>query len=486
VFLTLEFIQLFVFFALLIASIPLLGNYMSKVFQGERTFAHYPLAWLENISYKIGGINPKLEMSCNDYTKALLWFNLFGFLTVFSLMLFQFYLPLNPEKMAGTSLSLAFNTAISFVTNTNWQSYSGENTLSYLTQMTGLAVQNFMSAATGFAVLLALIRGIYRKSCDTIGNFWVDVVRSIVYIFLPLSILLAVVLVGNGVVQTFSPYVEVTTLENVKQVIPLGPVASQVAIKQLGTNGGGFFGANSAHPFENPNALTNFLELLSILLIPAGTVYMYGQMIKDKKHALLVLVVMLVLFILGLSITFYSENIATFQHLEGRETRFVGVNSFFWIVSTTAASNGSVNAMIESMSPLAGAVALFNMMIGEIVFGGIGVGLCGMIMFAILTVFLSGLMVGRTPEFLGKKIRKSEIQWVMVAILTPCVLILVGSGISCVIPQGLASLGNEGPHGLSEILYAFTSAASNNGSSFGGLKANTPYYNIFRIRDVNR
>lgn len=476
--LAIELAELFIFFAILIALIPCLGLYMAKVFEGEQTFAHYPLGWLEKASYRMNGIDPKEEMTWAVFAKSLLWFNFFGFLVIVILQLTQYYLPLNPQQFTATSLSLAFNTAVSFATNTNWQSYSGENTLSYFTQMAGLTVQNFLSAATGFAVLLALIRGITGKCSKTIGNFWVDVVRSTVYIFLPISVILAFLLVANGVVQSFSPYVEVTTLENVKQVIPLGPAASQVAIKQLGTNGGGFFGTNSAHPFENPNAITNLLEMLCILLIPAATVYMYGRMIKDKKHALLFLLVMFVFLGIGMVIAFYAEHMQMVPHLEGQETRFAGVNGILWTVSTTATANGSVNAMIDSMSPLTGGVALFNMMIGELIFGGIGVGLCGMIMFAILTVFLSGLMAGRTPEFFGKKIRKNEIQWVMAAILTPCALILIGSGISCVLPTALSSLSNKGPHGLSEILYAFTSAAANNGSSFAGLNANTPYYNI--------
>lgn len=476
-------IQLLFFAVLFIGITPILGTYMANVFTGKATFANRTLGWLENLSYRIAGTNPKEEMSWVEYGKALLLFNFFGLITLFFLQLMQGYLPLNPQNLEGTSWPLAFNTAMSFTTNTNWQSYAGETTLSYLTQMLGLTSHNFLSAATGMAALLTLIRGFIRKTADTVGNFWVDLVRMVVYLLFPLSIIMALALVGEGVIQTFSPYVEVTTLENSKQTIPLGPVASQVAIKQLGTNGGGFFSANSAHPFENPTPFSNLLEMLALVLIPAASVYTYGIMIGSKKHAWLLFSAMLVLWLAGLAISFSSEHlhnpvIDVYPILEGKETRFGITNSLLWSVSTTATANGSVNAMMSSLSPLAGGIAMFNIMLGEFVFGGLGVGLCGMIMLTLLTVFLSGLMVGRTPEYLGKKIEKREMQWVVMAVLTPGALILFGAGISCALPDALSSLGNKGPHGLSEILYAFTSCAGNNGSAFAGLNANTNYYNL--------
>lgn len=476
-------IQLLFFTGLFVVLTPLLGTHMANVFTGKATISYRTLGWLENLCYRIGGANPQKEVSWIEYGKDLLLFNALGFISLFSLQLIQGYLPLNPQNFGAVSLSLAFNTAMSFTTNTNWQSYAGETTLSYLTQMLGLTSHNFLSAATGMATLLTLTRGFIRKTTDTVGNFWVDLVRMVVYLLLPLSIIMAIVLVGEGVIQTFSPYVEVTTLENAKQTIPLGPVASQIAIKQLGTNGGGFFNANSAHPFENPTAVSNLLEMLALLLIPAASVYTYGIMIGSKKHAWLLFSAMLVLWAAGLFISFSSEHlhnpvIDVYPILEGKETRLGTTNSLLWSVSTTATANGSVNAMLSSLSPLAGGIAMFNIMLGELVFGGVGVGLCSMIMLTLLTVFLSGLMVGRTPEYLGKKIEKHEMQWVVMAVLMPGALILVGAGISSVLPEALSSLSNQGPHGLSEILYAFSSAAGNNGSAFAGLNANTNYYNL--------
>lgn len=476
-------IQLLFFTGCFICLTPILGTYMANVFTGKATLAYRTLGWLENLSYRMGGTNPKEEMSWGEYGKALLLFNFLGFLTLFLLQLIQGYLPLNPQNFSAVPWPLAFNTSMSFTTNTNWQAYGGETTLSYLTQMLGLTSHNFLSAATGMAVLLALIRGLVRKSADTIGNFWVDLVRMVVYVLLPLSIIMAVVLVGEGVIQTFSPYMEATTLENAQQTIPLGPVASQIAIKQLGTNGGGFFNANSAHPFENPTAISNFLEMLALVLIPAASVYTYGMMIGSKKHGWVLYFAMFVFWGVGILLSFYSEHLHNpvldvYPVLEGKETRLGTTNSLLWSVSTTATSNGSVNAMMSSLSPLAGGVAMFNIMLGELVFGGVGVGLCSMIMLTLLTVFLSGLMVGRTPEYLGKKIERREMQWVMMAVLMPGALILAGAGISCILPEALSSLGNQGPHGLSEMLYAFTSCAGNNGSAFAGLNANTNYYNL--------
>jgi potassium-transporting ATPase potassium-binding subunit len=478
-----DLLQIIVFVSALVLLAPMLGAYMAAVFMGRRVFLHPVFSWLERLVYRTCGIAPDEEMRWQDYAKALLCFNAFGFGAVFVLQIVQGWLPLNPQHLGNVPWPLAFNTAVSFMTNTNWQSYAGETTLSYLTQMSGLTVQNFVSAATGMAVLLALARGITQKTTRTIGNFWVDLTRGIVYILLPLSIGLAVFLVGQGVVQTFSPAVTVTTIEGAPQTIPLGPAASQIAIKQLGTNGGGFYNANSAHPLENPTPLSNFLEMLAILLIPAGLVFAYGRMADASRHAMIIFGVMMVLFMGGLAVSLYGEYSANpvmsgAINMEGKETRFGIANSVLWSVSTTAASNGSVNAMQSSLSPLAGAVAMLNIMLGEIIFGGVGAGLYGMLLFVLLTVFLAGLMVGRTPEYLGKKIEAGEIQMAILAILGPSAAILVGAGMACVLPTALASLGNKGPHGLSEILYAFSSAAGNNGSAFAGLNANTNFYNI--------
>lgn len=465
------------YIAVLAALTPVLGAYIYRIYNGK------PRA-IENLFYRIANVNPHSEMRWTEYAKALFYFNLFGCASIFLLQLLQSYLPLNPQNFPAVEWSSAFNTAVSFVTNTNWQGYSGETTMSYLTQMAGLATQNFLSAATGMATLFALIRGFTRSCTDTIGNFWVDLVRTLVYLLLPLSFLFALFLVSQGVVQTFAPYAEVTTLESAKQTIPLGPVASQIAIKQLGSNGGGFFNANSAHPFENPNGLTNFFEMIAILLIPAASVYTYGLIIGSKKHAWLLLFVMFLLWAGGTGLAFYAQKlhnplINAYPNYEGIESRLGIPNSLLWAISATGTSNGSVNAMLSSLAPLAGGAAMFNIMLGELIFGGVGVGLCSMIMFAILTVFLSGLMVGRTPEYLGKKIEKREMQWVVLAVLMPGALILIGAGISCVIPAALSSLANPGPHGLSEILFAFTSCSGNNGSAFAGLNANTLYYNLF-------
>ncbi len=475
--------QIAIFALLLLCLTPPLGIFMANVFEGKRTFLHPVFGWLERLTYKVGGVNPAEEMTWVQYAKGMVLFNLLGFVAIFLLERFQYFLPLNPEHLTAVPWLLAFNTAASFMTNTNWQAYTPETTMSYATQMLGLTVQNFLSAATGCAVLLALMRGISRKSVETIGNFWTDVVRCVVYVLIPLSIVWAVVLVSQGVVQTFAPYVDALTLEGVKQTIPLGPAASQIAIKQLGSNGGGFFNANSTHPFENPTLLTNFFEMFALIWIPAALVYTYGIMIDSKRHAWALFFVMLFLWSGGLALSFYSEHLAnpsigvTTTILEGKEVRLGVANSLLWATSTTASANGSVNVMHSSLSPLAGGVALFNMMLGEIVFGGIGVGLCGMLVYVLFTVFLSGLMVGRTPEYMGKKIEKQEVKWVMIAILMSSGLILLGTAAASVLPSALTSLGNQGPHGFTEILYAFTSAAENNGSSFAGLNANTGFYN---------
>lgn len=462
---------------------PLLGSYMANVFQGRRTWLHPVIGWLERVTYRVAGIQAEEEMSWKDFAKALLLFNLCGFLVLFGLQLSQSWMPCNPQHLGAVSWPLAFNTAISFVTNTNWQAYSGENTLSYFTQMVGLTVQNFLSAATGMSTFLALARGVARHSAQTIGNCWVDITRCVLYVLLPLSLVLALALVSTGVVQTLASYVPATGVEERPQILPLGPVASQVAIKQLGTNGGGFFGANSAHPFENPNGLSNFLELLAIFLLPSASVFLYGKMVGHLRHCGLLYLAMTLLWLGGVVIATTSESLvnpvlASSPVLEGKETRLGNSSSLLWTVSTTATANGSVNAMLSSLSPLAGGVALFNIMLGELIFGGIGVGMTAMILFSLLTVFLSGLMVGRTPEYLGKKIETREMQWTIVSLLLPSALVLLGAGLSCCLPNALASLSQGGPHGLSELLYAFTSCAGNNGSSFAGLQANTPYYNL--------
>lgn len=480
---TFDLIHILIFLGLILCLTPFLGSYMAKVFTGKPTFADRTLGRLANLCYVIGGTDPSEEMTWLRYGKALFLFNLLGFITLFCLQLLQGILPLNPEHFRGVPWPLALNTAISFTTNTNWQAYSGEATLSYLTQMVGLTSQNFLSASTGMGALLVLIRGLIRKEMKTVGNFWVDLVRMVVYLLLPLAVILALFLVGEGVVQTFSPYQKAVGLENVKQIIPLGPAASQIAIKQLGTNGGGFFNANSAHPFENPTSFSNLLQMLAIILIPASVLYAYGLMIASTRHAWVLLFVCFTFWGAGVIGAYIFENIdnpvlKVFPNLEGVETRLGAINAVLWSITTTTTANGSVNAMLSSLSPIAGGIAMFNIMLEELIFGGIGVGLCTMIMKVLLTVFLSGLMVGRTPEYLGKKIEKREMQWVVIAILLPAGLILLGSGLSSVLPQGLASINNSGPHGLSEILYAFTSSVGNNGSSFAGLNGNTTYYNL--------
>lgn len=478
-----EIIQILLFFVVLIGFTPILGKYMSKVFSGEQHLLLPVLGRLERFIYRLTGIDPEKETNWKAYSLSLLIFNILGLTVVFGLQMIQAILPLNPAHLGTISWHSALNTAISFVTNTNWQGYSGETTMSYFVQMIGLSVQNFVSAATGMAVLLALIKGLSRRTSSTLGNFWVDLTRSILYVLLPLSVLFSVVLAGQGVVQTFNAYETVQTLQGGEQVLPMGPAASQIAIKQLGTNGGGFFNANSAHPFENPTPLSNFLEMLAILLIPAAMTYMYGKMVGSVRHGWTLLKVMLVLLVAGLILSLYAEYavnpaIGDGSQMEGKETRFGIANSILWSTSTTTASNGSVNAMHDSLSPLSGMIAMINIILGEVIFGGVGAGLYGMIIFVILTVFIAGLMVGRSPEYLGKKIEAFEVQMAIVAVLAPSFVILLFSAIASVTDVGLSSLNNSGPHGFSEILYAYSSAAGNNGSAFGGLNANTPFYNL--------
>jgi K+-transporting ATPase ATPase A chain len=478
-----EAIQLILFMLLLAGLSPLLGRYMAKVFMGEKHIMKPVFGWLEKSVYRVSGIKSEEEMNWKTYMYGVLLFNLFGFVLLFLLQMLQAYLPLNTEKLPNVSWHLSFNTAMSFVTNTNWQSYSGENTLSYLVQMLGLTVQNFVSAATGISVVLALIRGLTRKTTDALGNFWADMTRSVIYVLLPLSIILTMVFVSQGAVQTFSHYVKATTLQGTEQVIPLGPVASQSVIKQLGTNGGGFFNANAAHPFESPTPFTNFLEMLALLIISASLVFTYGHYMKSKRQARAIFITMFILFAVGLAISLWSEyshnNVLNISgNMEGKETRFGIANSVLFSVVTTDASCGAVNAMHDSLSPLSGMVSMFNMMLGEIIFGGVGSGLYGIIIFIILTVFIAGLMVGRTPEYLGKKVEAFEMKMAILAVLAPSIVIKLFSAIACSVPMGLSSLNNAGPHGLSEILYAFSSAAGNNGSAFAGLNANTVFYNL--------
>jgi potassium-transporting ATPase potassium-binding subunit len=476
-----EVLQLVVYLGALFALTPLLGAWMAKVFAGERQFLSPVLGWLESAIYRIARVDAKEEMTWGTYMWAVLSFNLLGLLALLGLQLGQAWLPLNPQGQANLDLGLAVNTAISFVTNTNWQAYSGENTMSYLTQMLGLGVQNFFSAATGIVVLLALIRGLTRANAGNIGNFWADLVRSTVYILLPICLIFALALVSQGVVQTFSAYPTATTLEGAQQVVPLGPAASQIAIKQIGTNGGGFFGQNSAHPFENPTPLSNFLEMLAILLIPAAIVYSYGVMVGNRRQGWSIYAAMTFILLAGLGIALWAEYhgnpaMQGLNLMEGKEQRFGVMNSVLWADVTTLTSNGSVNAMHDSLSPLAGGIALFNLLLGECVFGGIGTGLYTMLLFVIITVFLAGLMVGRTPEYLGKKIEAFEVKMAMVAVIAPSACVLIFSAVACGTDVGRSAMSNAGPHGLSEVLYAFASMANNNGSAFAGLAATNPLY----------
>ena len=478
-----DWLQVVAVLGLVVILTPLLGGWMAKVLTGKPTLLSPLTTWLETLTYRLCGVDPNHEMTWKDYACAVLAFNLLGVIFLFVLQLAQGVLPFNPQHLPGVQWALAFNTAVSFVTNTNWQSYSGENTLSYLVQMTGLTVQNFVSAATGFAVLLALVRGLSRRTTQHLGNFWVDLTRSTVHILLPLSILFALIFVSQGMVQNFSQAVTATTVEGAQQVLPQGPAASQIAIKMLGTNGGGYFNANSAHPYENPTPLSNLLSLLALILLPAALTYTFGVLVGNRRQGWAIFCAMMAVLILGLGISLWSEYhvnpvFGASALMEGKETRFGVTNSILWSTLTTAASNGSVNAMHSSLSPLAGAVAMMNIMLGEIVFGGVGSGLYGMILFVLLTVFLCGLMVGRTPEYLGKKIEARDIQWTIVGVLSPSAAILIFAGVSMVLPVALAGLSSKGPHGLSEILYAFASAAGNNGSAFAGLNANTNYYNL--------
>jgi K+-transporting ATPase ATPase A chain len=501
-------LQIVLFIGILLGLAKPLGSFMAKVYQGERVFLDRLAGPVERFIYRISGIDPQAEMDWKVYAMAVLVFNALGLIMVYTLQRLQAILPLNPQELGAVSPDSAWNTAVSFASNTNWQGYSGEATMSYLSQMLGMTVQNFVSAATGMAVLVALIRGFSSPHFQNlkmggqrgVGNFWVDMTRSTLYILLPLSLVVSLVLVSQGVVQTFSQYKTASLLQSTsnstEQIIAVGPAASQIAIKQLGTNGGGFFNANSAHPFENPTPFSNLIEMLSILIIPAALCYTFGKMVGDTHQGWALLAVMTIIFVALLGVAVWSEqsgnpaiaalgvdqtqtNINPGGNMEGKEVRFGVVNSAIWATATTAASNGSVNSMHDSFMPLGGLVPMWMMQLGEIIFGGVGSGLYGMLSFVIVAVFIAGLMVGRTPEYLGKKIEAYEMKMASLMLLIPIVLAKVGTAIAVVAPAGLAGIFNTGgPHGFSEVLYAFSSAANNNGSAFVGLGANTPFYNI--------
>ena len=479
----LDLLQFLIFVGVLTFLAYDIGNYFFKVVNGERNILSPLFNKPEKLIYKVFRVDENEQMSWKTYLWSVLAFSFISFLAVLLMQLFQQHLPLNPQNLPNVEFFLSLNTAISFTTNTNWQAYAGETTLSYFVQMLGLTVQNFVSAAAGISVLLALSRAISLRKGSSLGNFWVDLTSSVLYLLLPLSVIVSVLLISQGVVQTFSSYLTATTLEGIEQVIPLGPAASQIAIKQLGTNGGGFFGVNSAFPFENFTPFSNFLQVLSILLLPAALVFTYGRMLGNKKHAWTIFAVMMFVFISGVAISYWSEvssstSLQTTLLMEGKEARFGVFNSVLWSVATTVASNGSVNAMHSSLSPISGFVTLLNIQLGEIIFGGVGSGLYGMFLFILLTVFISGLMVGRTPEYFGKKIESYEIKWAIIGILIPSVVVLFFTAIGATTNPGLASILNKGPHGFSEILYAFSSGAGNNGSAFGGLNTNTVFYNV--------
>ena len=479
----------------LLACVKPLGLYMADIFEGRPIWPLRALGECERGIYRLCGIDPAAQMSWKQYALCLLLFNALGALALYALQRGQAWLPLNPQKFPGVSPGSSFNTAVSFITNTNWQGYSGESAMSYLTQMAGLTVQNFLSAASGIVVAIALIRGLARHSCATIGNLWVDMTRAVLYLLLPLALLLALLLVSQGVIQNFSPYKNVTTLEARVQTLPMGPVASQESIKELGTNGGGFFNANSAHPFENPSALTNLLEMLAILVIPAGLTYTFGRMVGDTRQGWAVLAAMALLFVALLCVTLHSEQqgnpaiaglgvdqaagaTQSGGNMEGKETRFGIAASALFATITTATSCGAVNGMHDSFTPLGGLVPLFQMQLGEVVFGGVGTGLYSMLIFAIVGVFIAGLMIGRTPEYLGKKIEAFEMKMSSIAILVMPFIVLTGTAVAVSVDAGRAGVANPGVHGFSEILYAFSSAGNNNGSAFAGISADTPFYNV--------
>ncbi len=495
--------QLIFYFVVLFLLVKPLGLFMAHVYQGERTFLDPVFGPLERLIYRLGGVHADEEMNWKVYAIALMVFNVLGLLVVYGLQRVQGFLPLNPQSLGAVSPDSSWNTAVSFASNTNWQGYGGETTMSYLTQMMAMTVQNFVSAATGMAALAAMIRGIARHTTDKIGNFWVDLTRTVLYILLPLAFVLALALVSQGVVQTFSQYQTANLLQPITdasgksvttQTLAVGPAASQIAIKQLGTNGGGFFNTNSTHPFENPTPFSNFLEMLSILLIPAALCYTFGKMVGDTRQGWAILIAMTVIFVALLSVSVWTEqngnpaiakmgvdiqqsNINPGGNMEGKEVRFGVANSALWGAATTAASNGSVDSMHDSYMPLGGLIEMWLIHLGEVIYGGVGSGLYGMLAFVIVAVFVAGLMVGRTPEYLGKKIEAYEMKMASLILLIPVFTALVGTAIGVLTPAGQSSVLNPGPHGFSEILYAFSSASGNNGSAFAGLNANTPFYN---------
>jgi potassium-transporting ATPase potassium-binding subunit len=480
-------IQIALYCAIIVALTPLLGGYMTRVFNGEHTWLSPVLRPAEAFIYRAAGVDEKREQHWATYTVAMLLFHVAGFVVLYGLMRLQGVLPFNPAEQGAVAPDLAFNTSVSFITNTNWQNYGGESTMSYLVQMLGLTHQNFLSAATGIVLAVALIRGFARASARTIGNFWVDVTRCTLYVLLPICVPFALVLVWLGMPQTLGPYVDATTLEGAKQTIAVGPVASQVAIKMLGTNGGGFFNANAAHPFENPSAIANFLQMISIFALGAALTNVFGRMVGNERQGWALLAAMGVLFLAGVLVTYWAEATGTPTlealgltggNMEGKEVRFGIAASALFAVITTAASCGAVNAMHDSFTALGGMIPLINIELGEIIVGGVGAGLYGMLLFAVLTVFVAGLMVGRTPEYVGKKIEAKEVKMAMLAILILPLMILGWTAIAVVYPPAVMSMANAGPHGFSEVLYAFTSQTGNNGSAFAGLTGNTPFYNL--------
>jgi potassium-transporting ATPase potassium-binding subunit len=495
---SLNWLQLAIYLSVLLALAKPLGAYMARVYQGERTLVRRLLGPAERLIYRALGVTVEDEMDWRAYAIAVLLLNGLGVLVVYALQRVQGLLPLNPQHLGAVRPDLALNTAVSFATNTNWQSYCGETTLGYLVQMLGLTVQNFVSAATGMAVLVALVRGLSRHSAQTIGSFWIDLTRSVLYILLPISLVLALVLVSQGVVQTFGRYRTVPLLQPVHdaqgaivatQTVAVGPAASQVAIKQLGTNGGGFFGVNSAHPFENPTPLSNLLELLAILLIPAALCHTFGEMVGERRQGWAILAAMTVIFVGMLALCVWAErqgspSLASLGvdqaagNLEGKEVRFGVTTSALWATATTAASNGSVNSMHDSFTPLGGLAPMWLMQLGEVIYGGVGSGLYGMLAFVLVAVFVAGLMVGRTPEYLGKKVEVYEMKMAALIILLPVLVVLLGTAVAVTTPAGVRAVPNPGPHGFSEVLYAFSSAGNNNGSAFAGLAANSPLYNV--------
>jgi len=479
-------IQIAIYFALLTALVVPLGRYMARVFEGERTFLSPVLRPVERAFYRVAGVQQDKEQHWLTYTVAMLLFNAAGFALLYALLRVQHLLPLNPADQSPVAADLSFNTAVSFTSNTNWQNYGGESTLSYFSQMVGLTTQNFVSAATGIALLLALIRAFSRSSAQTVGNFWVDLTRCTVYVLLPISLVAALFLVWQGVPQNLGPYVDATTLEGARQTLSQGPAASQIAIKQLGTNGGGFWNANSSVPYENPTALSNFLQVLFILLIPAALTHTFGRMVGDVRQGWALYAAMSIVFLAGLAGVYWAEgsgnpNFAALgldpANMEGKEVRFGIANSSLWATATTAASNGSVNAMHDSFTPLGGMIPILMMQLGEIIFGGVGSGLYGMLLFVIVTVFVAGLMVGRTPEYLGKKIEAKEVKMAMLAILVLPLSILGFMAVATVTSFGLSSVQDPGPHGFSEIMYLYSSSTGNNGSAFAGFTGNTLWYN---------